>query len=62
LRDGIAPSELARCIELAAHGFDLEKADASQFVDLERSIRLLIAGALSPASSAAGRQSARSQS
>jgi hypothetical protein len=58
----MTPVELARCIELAAHGFDLKNADASQLVDLERSIRLLIAGALSPASFAAGRQSARSQS
>ncbi len=45
LRDGMAPIELARCIELAAHGLDLAKADASLLV-LERSIRLLVAGAL----------------
>jgi AcrR family transcriptional regulator len=62
LRDGMTPIELARCIELAARGFDLEKADESPLVDLERSIRLLVAGALSPTSSAAGHQSARGQS
>jgi AcrR family transcriptional regulator len=49
LRDGMAPIELARCIELAAHGLDLSKADASLLADLERSIRLLVAGALAVA-------------
>jgi hypothetical protein len=62
LRDRMTPVDLARCVELAAHGFDLKKGDAGLLVDLERSIRLLVAGALSPAPSAAGRQSARSQS
>ena len=46
LRDGMTPIELARCIELAARGLDLSKADASLLADLERSIRLLVAGAL----------------
>ncbi len=45
LRDGTTPIELARCIELAAYGFGLSKADANLLV-LERSIRLLVAGAL----------------
>jgi AcrR family transcriptional regulator len=46
LRNGTTPIELARCIELAARGLDLSKADASLLADLERSIRLLVAGAL----------------
>jgi AcrR family transcriptional regulator len=46
LRDGVMPIELARCIDLAARGLDLSKADASLLADLERSIRLLVAGAL----------------
>ena len=46
LRGGMTPNELARCIELAARGLDLSKADASLLADLERSIRLLVAGAL----------------
>jgi AcrR family transcriptional regulator len=48
LRDGLTPVELARSIELTAHGFDLRKADSSLLVDLERSIRLIVAGALKP--------------
>jgi AcrR family transcriptional regulator len=46
LRDGMTPREVARCVELAAHGSDLQKADPSQLGDLERSIRLLVAGAV----------------
>jgi AcrR family transcriptional regulator len=49
LRDGMTPVELARAIELAAHGLDLKTADASLIVDLERSIRLMVAGAIAPA-------------
>jgi AcrR family transcriptional regulator len=46
LRDGLTASELARCVELAAHGFGLRKADADSRADLARSIRLLVAGAV----------------
>jgi hypothetical protein len=46
LRNGLTPTELGRCIELASHGFDLKKTDAGALGDLERSIRLLVAGAL----------------
>ena len=45
LRDRLTAPELARCIELVAHGFGLKKADADPFADLARSIRLLVAGA-----------------
>ncbi|MGH6799306.1 MAG: hypothetical protein ACREDI_13095, partial [Roseiarcus sp.] len=46
LRNGLTPVELGRCIELAARGFDLKKADEGALVDLVRSIRLLVAGAV----------------
>ena len=61
LRDGMTPIELARCIELAAHGFDLAKADPSLLVVLERSIRLLVAGALPAAPPLIEREFPRSQ-
>jgi AcrR family transcriptional regulator len=46
LRNGLTPVELARCVELAAHGFDIQKADANRFADFARSIRLMVAGAV----------------
>jgi AcrR family transcriptional regulator len=46
LRNGLTPVELARCVELAAHGFDIQKADANLLADLARSIRLMVAGAV----------------
>ncbi len=61
LRDGMTPIELARCIDLAAHGLDLSKADASQLVVLERSIRLLVAGAIPARTPLIDRQSPKSQ-
>jgi AcrR family transcriptional regulator len=49
LRNDLTPAELARCIELAAHGLVLQKADEGGLADLERSIRLLIRGAVAEA-------------
>ena len=46
LRNGLTAAELARCIELAARGFGLKKADEGAPGDLERSIRLLVSGAI----------------
>ena len=46
LRNDLTPAELARCIELAAHGVGLQKADEGALADLERSVRLLIRGAV----------------
>lgn len=46
LTNGLTPGELARCIELASHGLGFQKADAALIGDLERSIRLLVAGAI----------------
>ncbi len=45
-RNGLTPAELGRCIELVAHAFDLKKAHEGPLVDLARSIRLLVAGAI----------------
>ena len=61
LRDGMTPVELARSVELAAHGLDLKKADASALVDLERSIRLMVAGAIAAAPEAVERRPLRRQ-
>jgi AcrR family transcriptional regulator len=59
LRDGVTPIELARCVELAAHGFDLKSADASTLADLARSIRLLVAGAVAETPRAAKPRTSR---
>ncbi len=49
LRDGMTPVDLARSIELVAHGLDLKEAEANLLVDLERSVRLMVAGAVAAA-------------
>jgi AcrR family transcriptional regulator len=59
LREGVTPVELARSVELAAHGLDLKKADQGALVDLERSIRLMVAGATAAAPEAIERRSLR---
>lgn len=46
LRDGLTPADLARCVELAARGFGLKEADKGALGDLERSVRLLVSGAI----------------
>jgi AcrR family transcriptional regulator len=46
LMNGLTAAELARCIELTSHGFDFQKADGALLADLQRSIRLLVAGAI----------------
>ncbi len=61
LRVGMTPVELARSVELAAHGLDLKKADASVLVDLERSVRLMVAGAIAVAPEATERRHLRRQ-
>ncbi len=45
LREGLTPLELARSLEMAIHGLDLKTAGPGAFADLERSIRLMVAGA-----------------
>ena len=53
LTNGLTPAQLGRCIELAAHGLGLKKADKGALGDLERSIRLLIRGAVAETPAAA---------
>jgi AcrR family transcriptional regulator len=62
LRDGVTPVELARSIELAAHGLDLKSANAGALADLERSVRLMVAGAIAGAPEAIERRPMRRQS
>jgi AcrR family transcriptional regulator len=61
LRNGLTSAELARCIELAAQGFGFKKADEGALGDLERSIRLLVAGAVAETPQAAKPQTLRSR-
>jgi hypothetical protein len=61
LRNGLTAPELARCIELASHGFGFQKANAGALGDLERSIRLLVAGAVAETAQATKPQSLRSR-
>ena len=46
LHEGLTPADLARCIELASRGVNLKQADEGALGDLERSVRLLIGGAI----------------
>jgi len=62
LRDGLTAAELARCIELAAHGFGARKTKEGPFADLARSIRLLVAGALAQTPRTAKPRASRSRS
>ncbi len=61
LRVGMTPVELARSVELAAQGLDLKKADARVLADLERSVRLMVAGAIAAAPDIADRRHSRRQ-
>ena len=61
LMDGLTAAELARCIELASHGFGFQKADGALLADLQRSIRLLVAGAVAEAPRVARPRSLRSR-
>ena len=59
LREGLTARDLARSIELAAHGLDLKTNGAGALADLERSIRLMVGGAVAAAPEAARRLAAR---
>jgi AcrR family transcriptional regulator len=61
LRVGTTPVELARSVELAAQGLDLKKADARVLADLERSVRLMVAGAIAAALDTGDRRHSRRQ-
>jgi AcrR family transcriptional regulator len=49
LRQGMTSRELARCIQLAIRGFNDLRLDGSSLNELDRMIRLLVAGAVVPA-------------
>ena len=51
LRQGMTSRELARCIQLAIRGFNDLRLDGSSLHELDRMIRLLVAGAVVPAAS-----------
>lgn len=55
LREGLTTADLARAIELAARGLDLKTGGAGALADLERSIRLMVAGAVAAPPEAARR-------
>jgi AcrR family transcriptional regulator len=49
LQQGMTPRELARCIQLAIRGLNDLRLDASVLHELDRMVRLLVAGAIAPA-------------
>jgi AcrR family transcriptional regulator len=51
LRQGMTSRELARCIQLAIRGFNDLRINASVLRELDRMVRLLVAGATAPATS-----------
>jgi len=51
LQNGMTSRDLARCIQIAIRGFNDLRLNASTLAELDRMIRLLVAGAVAPASS-----------
>jgi len=49
LQRGMTPRELARCIQLAIRGFNDLRLDTAVLHELDRMVRLLVAGAIAPA-------------
>ena len=49
LRKGMTSRELARCIQIAIRGFNNLRLDASVLRELDRMVRLVVAGAIAPA-------------
>lgn len=49
LQQGMTARELARCIQLAIRGLNDLRLDASVLHELDRMVRLLVAGAIAPA-------------
>jgi AcrR family transcriptional regulator len=49
LRDGMTSHDLARCIQIAIRGFNDRQPTASVLRELDRMVRLLVAGAIAPA-------------
>jgi len=51
LQHGMTSRELARCIQIAIRGFNDLRLNASVLRELDRMVRLLVAGAVAPATS-----------
>jgi AcrR family transcriptional regulator len=51
LQNGMTSRELARCIQIAIRGFNEFRLTASNLRELDQMIRLLVAGAVAPATS-----------
>ena len=51
LQNGMTSRDLARCIQIAIRGFNDLRLNASTLGELDRMIRLLVAGAVAPAGS-----------
>lgn len=51
LQNGMTSRELARCIQIAIRGFNEIRLNASNLRELDRVIRLIVAGAVAPANS-----------
>jgi AcrR family transcriptional regulator len=49
LRDGMTSRDLARCIQIAIRGFNDRQPTVSVLRELDRMVRLLVAGAIAPA-------------
>jgi AcrR family transcriptional regulator len=54
LQNGMTSRELARCIQLAIRGFNDLRLDAPVLRELDRIVRLLVAGAVAPATFQSG--------
>ena len=51
LQNGMTSRELARCIQIAIRGFNDLRLNASVLNELDRMVRLVVAGAVAPAAS-----------
>jgi AcrR family transcriptional regulator len=49
LRDGMTSRDLARCIQIAIRGFNNLRLNTGLLLELDRIVRLLVAGAIAPA-------------
>jgi AcrR family transcriptional regulator len=60
LRAGMTSLDLARCIQIAIRGFSATQTNADVLADLDRMVRLLVAGAVAPGTTRTGKASKRS--
>jgi hypothetical protein len=57
LQNGMTSRDLARCIQIAVRGFNDLRLNAGVLRELDRMVRLLVAGAIAPAQSRIKRKS-----